>query len=676
MTPTLRHDLICRDAGRDATGAKLTLIFDPLKNSYYRISEAALALLQRGEAAKEEDHSAFLKELNRQGLLSGDGFRDEALRQEIQRRQHRWQRALHGYLFFRVPLLRPGALLDGIIRQAGFLFHPAFWCAVGLIWLCALLLILRQPDTFLREAGQLLSMGGIAYLGTALLILKLVHELGHGLVARRHGARVPSMGLAFMLLAPLFYTDTTDIWRLPRRQRMHVALAGVIAESVIAGAMLLLWTVLDPGPMRALALAMAITGLSTSLLVNLNPLMRFDGYFILSDLTGIDNLQQRGFAIGRWHLRETLFNLLEPAPEAMPKRQRLALAFFAYATWLYRLGLFLGIALAVYAFFIKAVGIILFLIEIAVFIAMPLWREGRIWWNRRATIIRRKRSAFSLALLAAILLLLVLPLDRHVEAPARLSGADVTALFPGAAGQITAIHAKAGDRLKAGDPVLTLAQPDLEHAITKARLQLGAIALRRKRLAASARDRALTRITEEEYQAAREQLAALLREQEKSTLRAPFDGVLIERERDLGTGQAVAITTRIGRIMRENGSELRGYIAEADRTRLKPNSVALFIPDDLQMATAEARLIAIAPGTEKRLTLPELADRQGGTIRSTGRPDQPEAADSIFSIRLTTAAAPPRQAMIGIVRIEAEPQSFAAFAFRRIARVLLRESQF
>jgi putative peptide zinc metalloprotease protein len=675
MTTGLRSDLILSDAGRDHAGNRLTLIFDPLKNSYFRISAAALALRTSNDPDTREQRQALDRELARQGLTSA-GFRDEALRQQARSAQHRWRGLLHGYLFFRIPLLRPDRLLDVAVARFGLVFRPAFWWCVAFIWIGATFLILRQPDAFLIGLESLLSLQGITFLAAALLGLKLFHELGHGLAARHFGARVPSMGIAFMLLAPLFYTDTTDAWKLPRPQRIRIALAGVMAESVVAGIMLLSWSFLDPGAMRDLALAIAITGLSTSLLVNLNPLMRFDGYFILSDLIGIDNLQQRSFALGRWRLRETLFKLGEPSPEDLPRAFRAGLAFLAYATWIYRLGLYLGIALAVYAFFVKAIGILLFLIEIAVFIAMPIWRETAGWWRERTRILRQPRSWLSLAVFASLLLVLVLPLDRHVKAPARLSGAEVTALYPAMPGEIVAIKAVAGQQLKAGDPILILASPNLEHDRIKARLQLEAAMLKSRRLAASARDRALSRVTEEERIAALERLAALQRESDRLVIRAPFDGVLVEIERDLHSGRSIGMTTRIGRVMRSDQSELRGYVSEVDQMRLRAGGSARFIADDPRLASIEARLSQIAPANEKQLALPELADRQAGSIRSSGRRDAPEAADSIFMIRLETAARPPAHALTGIVLIEAEPQSLAVLAFRRIARVLLRESQF
>ena len=138
---------------------------------------------------------------------------------------------------------------------------------------------------------------------------------------------------------------------------------------------------LPDGPLRTGVFVLATTSLIMGLLLNLNPFMRFDGYHILSDAVGVPNLQTRAMAVGRWLLREILFGVGAPCPEPGPRSAVLAFAFYAWAIWIYRLVLFLGIALLVYHFAFKALGIVLFLIEIVWFILCPSSRNGRRWWT-------------------------------------------------------------------------------------------------------------------------------------------------------------------------------------------------------------------------------------------------------------------------------------------------------
>ena len=131
-----------------------------------------------------------------------------------------------------------------------------------------------------------------------------------------------------------------------------------------------------------MAFLLATTTWVSTLAINASPFMRFDGYFLLSDFLQMPNLHSRAFALARWDMREKLFKLGEPPPESFSDTKRLGLILFAWATWIYRLVLFLGIAALVYHFFIKALGIMLFLVEIVWFIAKPLWSEISEWYSR------------------------------------------------------------------------------------------------------------------------------------------------------------------------------------------------------------------------------------------------------------------------------------------------------
>ena len=145
-----------------------------------------------------------------------------------------------------------------------------------------------------------------------------------------------------------------------------------------------------------MAFLLATTTWVSTVLINASPFMRFDGYFLLSDFLQMPNLHARAFALARWDLRERLFALGEPAPEHFPAARR-GLILFAWATWIYRLVLFLGIAALVYHFFIKALGIFLFLVEIVWFIARPLWSEIGAWRQRGAAIGGSRRARWSAA---------------------------------------------------------------------------------------------------------------------------------------------------------------------------------------------------------------------------------------------------------------------------------------
>ena len=145
------------------------------------------------------------------------------------------------------------------------------------------------------------------------------------------------------------YTDTSETWKLrSHRHRLAVSAAGILVEMALAGLATLAWALLEDGALRQAMLYLATTGWALSLALNASPFMRFDGYFILSDLLDFPNLHERSGAAARAWLRRTLLGWDEPDSEPLPASMRQALIAFALATWIYRFVVFAGIAVAVY----------------------------------------------------------------------------------------------------------------------------------------------------------------------------------------------------------------------------------------------------------------------------------------------------------------------------------------
>src|SRR5690606_35220026 len=219
--------------------------------------------------------------------------------------------------------------------------EPLFsvWTAIAVLVasLLGLVLVARQWDSFSHGVMEMLTPSGLLGFAMALVLSKTLHEMGHALVATRLGVRVAHMGVAFLVLWPMLYTDTGESWRLrSHRQRLAISVAGVTVELALAGLATLAWALLDDGALRQAMLYLATTGWVLSLALNVSPFMRFDGYFILSDLLDFPNLHERAGATARVALRRRLLGLNDPYPEALNPRARRALTLFAFATWLYR----------------------------------------------------------------------------------------------------------------------------------------------------------------------------------------------------------------------------------------------------------------------------------------------------------------------------------------------------
>lgn len=698
--PALRQELRLIEggaAGESPGGAAQWRIHDPLAQRFYSVDREVVELLAHwsagsvdalraavlrdgGRAVGEEKIDALVDFLQRHELLSPVPQRTFArVRGQVQAaRRSPWSRLLHGYLFFKIPLARPDAFLRRTLPWVRPFFAPALWWAVAALGLVGLYLVSRQWERFAATFPEMLSVGGIAACGLSLALVKTLHELGHGYTAVRMGSRVTTMGVAFVVMAPILYTDTTDAWRLPRRrERVLIDAAGMMVEMLVAVLATLAWVFLPDGALRDAAFALATTGWVLSLAVNLNPLMRFDGYYLFSDLLGQPNLQERAFAMGRWWLREQLFGFGDAPPEPARGRRRAWLVGFAYATWIYRFFLFLGIALLVYHYFFKLLGLFLFAVELGWFVVLPVWREFKVWVARRREAGRRARG--TALVLLALFVALLLPWPYTVRIPAVLTAARQAPVFAPRAARLKAVHVRAGDPVRAGEALMTLVAPELAWQLGSAHERRGLLAERLARRGADLRDLAESTVLARELRLEDDRIEGLARERDRLVLRAPLDGVVAELAPELVPGRWLDDRTRLALVASPGALEARGYVDAQELQRIAEGDEGRFV-DELRAQPARAlRIARIAPAASEQIENRLLASTRGGPVaaREEGGRTVPESA--VFEV--TAALAPahsgeglPMTELRGEMQVRGRPLSLGRRLLGRVAHVLVREA--
>ena len=455
--PPLREDLRLHEAAAGKDGAPAWSIQDPVTNRFFRIGWLEFECLLRwpgdpeqiardiaattplaADKALVEDFARFLVQ-HHLVRPSPEGVDKLAAQASAPGWRH-WRWWLHHYLFVRIPLVRPDRWLARLLPFVRPLCSAPGLVIIGLASLLGIVLVARQWDTFTHGVMDILTPSGIFGFLLALVISKTFHELGHAFVSTHHGVRVAHMGVAFVVLWPMLYTDTSESWRLRSpRHRLAISSAGISVEMALAGLSTLAWALLSDGPLRQAMLYLATTGWVLSLALNASPFMRFDGYFIASDLLDFPNLHERSGAIARAWLRRKLLGWKEPDPEPVTPRQRRALVVFALFTWLYRLVVFAGIAVAVYLMFFKVLGIFLFAVEVIWFIVRPCWSEVAVWRKRWTEVLPGRRFLLWGLLLSGLLVLAV-PWALDVEAPAIAHPERQQAIYSPFAARVTALH--------------------------------------------------------------------------------------------------------------------------------------------------------------------------------------------------------------------------------------------
>ncbi|MEO8299833.1 MAG: HlyD family efflux transporter periplasmic adaptor subunit, partial [Burkholderiales bacterium] len=481
-----------------------------------------------------------------------------------------------------------------------------------------------------------------------------------------------------MVLWPVAYTDTTEVWKLPdARRRMAVAGAGICAELTIAAWATLAWVVLPAGTFKTVAFLLASTTWVSTLLINASPFMRFDGYFLLSDALQLPNLHARSFALARWHLRERLFALGEAPPEVFSARKTRGLVIFAWLTWLYRLSLFLAIAFMVYSFFIKAVGLLLFAVEMLWFIAIPVWREWQQWWLRKDRISPRRRWVMGGALALLIGLLLV-PLPAPVTGTGLLQPREQMTLYAPAGAQVVALPHRHGDAVAAGELLFEIRSPELQLRA----LQLAAQATEQQgqlaRTAFDSEQRRHWQLAAEQRQTTAAQAQTVSADAQRHAPRAPFAGTLMDVDPDLHEGDWVAQNEVLGRLVDSGPRQVVTYVDEAALARVKVGDAGLFIVDALRGPVLHLRVQAIERDATRVLKEKVLASHLGGQVMVRPQNDTfyPEAAVFRVTLAVESGTDQPAQAWRGLVAIDAQPEPLALRFVQRLLSVFWREAGF
>lgn len=700
--PLLREDLALLPGPSLPDGQPSWTLHDPARNLFFRIDWPSFEMLSRWAMG---DGQRIAHAIARDTTLSLDADDVTGLARFLEQNQlvqprpgdsaarmaERWtamrsswlQWLVHHYLFFRLPLVRPDAWLTRWqpmaerFASAGFL-----WLTLAAL-LTGLVQVVRHWESFTASLVDTFNLEGLAAYGVALFVVKTLHELGHAFTAKRHGCRVPTMGLAFLVMWPVAYTDTNEAWKLTNaRHRLQVAVAGIATELVIAAWATLAWALLPDGALRSAAFVLATTSWVATLAINASPFMRFDGYFILSDALDMPNLHERSFALARWQLREWLFGLGEAPPEHFAPARHRALVAFAWLTWLYRLVLFIGIALMVYHLFFKLLGVVLFVIEIVWFILKPLQSEWKAWRERAGAIRASRRTPRTLLGLGLVLLLAAAPWPSAVTASALLRPAEVWPVHVPAGAYLAQLPVSHGGHVQAGQLLVSLQSPELDSRIRAAQARVERLRRQAGTAAFDDESRQQWLSTHESLVTAEAELEALMIEAQRLAPLAPWAGTVLDLDPDLQPGQWVAKDERLAFLVRDGSAWMvETWLDEDSVARVQVGADARFHNDAGTGGSLHLTVEAIDKDATRVLARPELAAQNGGHLLVRHDRDQLVPEQAIYRVQLRVADGQLTPEALahswrGHVSIEAQSQAVVTRYLRQLMTVLVRETGF
>ncbi len=637
--PLLRSDLEFFPAPAAEGGEPVWTVFDPVNSEYlkadwqhYQIlirldrEQTLGALIDRIERettirVSQHDMVDFLVDLNRLRLLNNSLHisSGQLSRESERKRQSAFQWLIHHYLYFRLPLIRPDSFLNKalpyvtkLVTLPALVFY-AFIAIIGLYFLCF------RFDEYVATLTDFLNWKGALAYGVAITLLKCVHEFAHAFTAKKMGNRVKTMGVAFIVMWPVPYCDVTDSWRMSsRKKRLLISFAGVLAELTIAAFALVIWGVSEGQITRSVCFVLSSVSLAGTLMINLNPVMRFDGYYILSDLLGIDNLFPRARVYLRWFYRYKLLGISAPDPERkMSEHSRRLLLIYSVSSWIYRFFLYTGIAILVYYSFPKIIGIVLFTIEITAFILFPAVTEIVWLWNNRKAITLGRNTWIIIIIFAIAALWFSLPLPRRLQLPAQVKAVQRQILYAPISGVLTTLYVKSGDKVKKGELLLSMASVSLEKEIEVLR-NYKAVLLSRinSEIASTTKAGSGVGLQQTALSQVDSKLKSLLEQLRRCSVYAQFPGFIENLDNSLQVNSALYKGQEVALLININKSEVVALLPHEDLGYLKTGKDASFLPAG-SGGTINCKITKLSDYRQQVLDNPALASLHGGPVFAT-----------------------------------------------------------
>ena len=540
------------------------LLFDPGADAYFKVSPKTVQIISL--LTEDIPLDSFLEILSRNGIsATGDELKKillflrssnllvprpgEVLVRQKKARQFKEKNWLlsfsASYLFFRLPPWRPENFFQKIRPYISFLGSRQLLILLMIPAVAGYILALRNLSEICVVFENTLSWAGLVKYLAAIIVLKLLHEAAHCIAAIHFNCRVRGVGVGFMLFIPRLYTDTTDSWRLPRRQRLLIDSAGIIIELLCGGIAALLWCNLAPGPVRSTLFYIFTVSTLSTLLVNGNPFIRYDGYYILSDLLNIENLMTRAAdcvkKTWRWYL------LRLGAPPVVERRFFLTL--FGIGAFVYRIFLYTSICLMIYCKFTKFVAIIMLFLEFYALLIYPTYREIK----EICALSRRKAGKAVWLVIAAVIVLvagiLFMPLSWGITLHGIAVPLSRTPVTVAESGYLTGALTNKPRKVKKGDTILQLESPQLEFAIAKLRETQNFDRLLFELQSLDEKDFSQRAVTAKKIESDRIGIIELQRRKSKLTVKAEKDGIFVPALPDCSAGALLIRNLHAGQIV-------------------------------------------------------------------------------------------------------------------------------
>ena len=599
---------------------------DPVSLSYYRLGEVEYVVLkcfQKGLSVEETQHAVheqtgaevsareiykFVEQLKGSNLLKSKSMADvrRLSRQKRMRKRGKIKQLVSNYLFITIPVWDPDRVLNKLLPYFRKILRPSLFLAWLALALTALWIIITNFSTLVANAFSLLSGWNLLILSGVIFSIKLFHEMGHALTCKHFGGEVHAIGPAFLVFQPCMFTDTSDAWLLPSKwDRISVTAAGIIVEIMLASIAAIVWMSSEPGMLKQVAYTTMVACSISTLLFNANPLLRFDGYYILSDLLEIPNMRVKtvnylGYLFDRYLLG------IQKSPPPMNEGDEWTYVAYGVARFVYRIFIVFSIGLFLYSLF-EPLGVFMWATTVYGMILAPIWKRGKeLARHYRFGAVRTRYILIIVLLFAGLAGLWFIPIDYTIQAPVVVAPSNMSVVRTAAPGKVKEIHVKEGQEVEEGQLLVQMSNPDLRYQAEQTRAKIREVEAQLR--SALAEDAAAYQIQLKEKKKLTERLEELEKKIKRLELRAPTDGIIVDLHQ-----QEIGAQNSMHQFVQNPYQDKKASLTRLEGTWMKPGTGLVGVANRKELRfeafAYEHDISSLSPGLDMKCMLRNCPDK-------------------------------------------------------------------
>ena len=570
-------------------GSRWYVLRDPFSNQYYRLPPNAYGFVSRlhpqrtveevwqqvtdlspDDAPGQGDIIELLAQLYHANLLHYSLPPDsEKLFERYKKKKQQILKAnLKSIMFFRVPLFDPNEILQRMFPFIRMLMGPLG----AILWVIAVVaatkIAIDHAGELWAQSQSILAPNNLFLLYVGIIIIKALHEFGHAFAVRRFGGEVHTMGVMFLIFSPLPYMDATASWFFRNKwHRVLVGAAGMIVEVFVAACAVFVWAFTGPGIIHTIAYNMVFVASISTVLFNINPLLRFDGYYILSDLLDMPNLHQHSNQHLKYLVEHHAFKCQDAETPATSKREEIYFTSFGILSGIYRIIVFSMIFLFVADQFLLA-GLIMAAICLVTWGILPIF--GMVRYLATSPKLNRVRSrailVSSLTFVLVSSLLFLFPFPFSVQAPGVIKSSNYVQVSSKVSGHMVEILTPSNTQVTPNTPLVRLENTELAFELQESQSELAeAEALYRQALRNQQADLNPIASRIAYYQ---KRIERLTQEQKDLVIKAEMSGTWVAHNLQDRVGMWLARGTAIGELINKDQFQFVSVVAQSDVSEL------------------------------------------------------------------------------------------------------------